>query len=138
MLSNPLHRFPPYHPIPTSALLNNSHISQSQFHGSGLDGVSNVPTYAGQHLQKQVAIRSQHLARGSPQGKHGQHPYGGGRSVSVNGPIRRRISRACDQCNQLRTKCDGQHPCAHCIGKFVSDKSRMRLETDVLRIWAWL
>ncbi|OJJ51138.1 hypothetical protein ASPZODRAFT_148477 [Penicilliopsis zonata CBS 506.65] len=29
--------------------------------------------------------------------------------------VRRRISRACDQCNQLRTKCDGQNPCAHCI-----------------------
>ena len=28
--------------------------------------------------------------------------------------VRRRISRACDQCNQLRTKCDGQNPCAHC------------------------
>ncbi|KAK5117311.1 hypothetical protein LTR62_005928 [Meristemomyces frigidus] len=31
--------------------------------------------------------------------------------------VRRRISRACDQCNQLRTKCDGKHPCAHC-GEF--------------------
>lgn len=31
-------------------------------------------------------------------------------------PIRRRISRACDQCNQLRTKCDGKLPCQHCIG----------------------
>lgn len=29
--------------------------------------------------------------------------------------VRRRISRACDQCNQLRTKCDGKHPCAHCV-----------------------
>lgn len=29
-------------------------------------------------------------------------------------PVRRRISRACDQCNQLRTRCDGQEPCAHC------------------------
>lgn len=29
---------------------------------------------------------------------------------------RKRISRACDQCNQLRTKCDGEKPCAHCIG----------------------
>ena len=28
---------------------------------------------------------------------------------------RKRISRACDQCNQLRTKCDGEKPCAHCI-----------------------
>lgn len=32
-------------------------------------------------------------------------------------PVRRRISRACDQCNQLRTKCDGQNPCAHCVGR---------------------
>jgi xylanolytic transcriptional activator XlnR len=37
-------------------------------------------------------------------------------SRSTSGPVRRRISRACDQCNQLRTKCDGMNPCAHCIG----------------------
>ncbi|PWY72181.1 xylanolytic transcriptional activator [Aspergillus sclerotioniger CBS 115572] len=36
------------------------------------------------------------------------------RKNSSSAPVRRRISRACDQCNQLRTKCDGQHPCAHC------------------------
>ncbi|MCJ1277551.1 hypothetical protein MMC21_005364 [Puttea exsequens] len=29
--------------------------------------------------------------------------------------VKRRISRACDQCNQLRTKCDGRSPCAHCM-----------------------
>lgn len=40
----------------------------------------------------------------------------GGRSNS--GSVRRRISRACDQCNQLRTKCDGKQPCAHCVGMF--------------------
>lgn len=40
------------------------------------------------------------------------------RKSSSTTPVRRRISRACDQCNQLRTKCDGQHPCAHCIGSF--------------------
>lgn len=34
--------------------------------------------------------------------------------MSENGNVRRRISRACDQCNQLRTKCDGKNPCAHC------------------------
>ena len=33
---------------------------------------------------------------------------------SNDGSVRRRISRACDQCNQLRTKCDGKQPCAHC------------------------
>ncbi|KAL1969644.1 hypothetical protein VTN77DRAFT_8197 [Rasamsonia byssochlamydoides] len=37
------------------------------------------------------------------------------RKNSSSAPVRRRISRACDQCNQLRTKCDGQSPCAHCI-----------------------
>lgn len=39
------------------------------------------------------------------------------KKTSTSGPVRRRISRACDQCNQLRTKCDGQNPCAHCIGE---------------------
>jgi xylanolytic transcriptional activator XlnR len=33
---------------------------------------------------------------------------------SNDAAVRRRISRACDQCNQLRTKCDGKNPCAHC------------------------
>lgn len=42
------------------------------------------------------------------------------RKSSSVAPVRRRISRACDQCNQLRTKCDGQHPCAHCIGNKLS------------------
>jgi len=37
---------------------------------------------------------------------------------STSAPVRRRISRACDQCNQLRTKGDGKAPCAHCVGKF--------------------
>ncbi|KAI9930309.1 hypothetical protein MW887_011060 [Aspergillus wentii] len=37
------------------------------------------------------------------------------RKGSTSAPVRRRISRACDQCNQLRTKCDGQNPCAHCV-----------------------
>ncbi|KAJ5102002.1 hypothetical protein NUU61_004224 [Penicillium alfredii] len=37
------------------------------------------------------------------------------RKTSSATPVRRRISRACDQCNQLRTKCDGQNPCAHCL-----------------------
>lgn len=42
------------------------------------------------------------------------------RKGSSSTPVRRRISRACDQCNQLRTKCDGQQPCSHCIGNFLS------------------
>ncbi|KAK9373483.1 fungal-specific transcription factor domain-containing protein [Lipomyces chichibuensis] len=39
-----------------------------------------------------------------------------GSSSSTDGRnIRRRITRACDQCNQLRTKCDGKQPCLHCL-----------------------
>jgi hypothetical protein len=38
------------------------------------------------------------------------------RNPFAAGPVRRRISRACDQCNQLRTKCDGKTICAHCVG----------------------
>ncbi|CCG82171.1 Xylanolytic transcriptional activator xlnR [Taphrina deformans PYCC 5710] len=29
--------------------------------------------------------------------------------------VRKRISRACDSCNALRTKCDGHQPCRHCV-----------------------
>lgn len=48
------------------------------------------------------------------------------RKLSAATPVRRRISRACDQCNQLRTKCDGQQPCAHCLGSLF-----LRLHTTV-------
>lgn len=46
---------------------------------------------------------------------------------STKQAVRRRISRACDQCNQLRTKCDGQQPCAHCKDSRLScDYARAR------------
>ncbi len=35
-------------------------------------------------------------------------------TIDGDQPVRKRISRACDQCNKLRTKCDGRQPCAHC------------------------
>jgi hypothetical protein len=35
---------------------------------------------------------------------------------SSSARARRRVSRACDQCNQLRTRCDGQPQCARCTG----------------------
>ncbi|KAK1990110.1 hypothetical protein LX36DRAFT_717000 [Colletotrichum falcatum] len=117
MLSNPLHRFSPYHGVQSSALFSNAHVSNGHSHANGLDPLAPNSHYALQQLQQHVGAHSNpHLARGTPQSKHRQHPYGPGvRSSSTSGPIRRRISRACDQCNQLRTKCDGQHPCAHCV-----------------------
>lgn len=116
MLSNPLHRFSPYH-IPQNTLLSNGHMPNGHLHNGGLDNLSQGSHYALQQLQQHVGVHNPHLARAGPQQKHRQHPYGGtARATGASGPIRRRISRACDQCNQLRTKCDGQHPCAHCIG----------------------
>lgn len=38
-----------------------------------------------------------------------------GAKTQSDGKPRKRTSRACDQCNQLRTKCDGLQPCAHCL-----------------------
>ncbi|ORY65029.1 transcriptional activator xlnR [Pseudomassariella vexata] len=116
MLSNPLQRFSPYHSIPSTTLLSNSHVPASHLHGGGLDSFGHASQYGLQHLQQHVGMHAPHLARAPPP-KHRHHPYGGPttRATGSAGPIRRRISRACDQCNQLRTKCDGQHPCAHCI-----------------------
>lgn len=54
------------------------------------------------------------------------------RKSSSATPVRRRISRACDQCNQLRTKCDGQHPCAHCIGNYPPDLGYFAPLADLL------
>ncbi|KAM7220976.1 Xylanolytic transcriptional activator xlnR [Rhypophila decipiens] len=117
MLSNPLHRFSPYHAIPANTLLSNGHGHPgAHLHSTGLDTLAQGSHYALQQLQQHVSVHNPHLARQGPQPKHRQHPYGpSARGASAAGPIRRRISRACDQCNQLRTKCDGQHPCAHCI-----------------------
>ncbi|KAI1336246.1 transcriptional activator xlnR [Xylariaceae sp. FL0016] len=115
MLSNPLQRFSPYHTLPSNAF-SNAHVTGGHLHATGLDTFGHGSQYALQHLQQHVGVHAPHLAR-APQPKHRQHPYGGPntRNTGAAGPIRRRISRACDQCNQLRTKCDGQHPCAHCI-----------------------
>ncbi|TPX12009.1 uncharacterized protein E0L32_007312 [Thyridium curvatum] len=116
MLSNPLHRFSPYHTIPSNALLSGGHVQAGHMHPNGLDTLAQGSHYALQQLQQHVGVHNPHLARPGPQVKHRQHPYGpAARATGAAGPIRRRISRACDQCNQLRTKCDGQHPCAHCI-----------------------
>ncbi|WYZ46037.1 hypothetical protein EsH8_IX_000262 [Colletotrichum jinshuiense] len=116
MLSNPLHRFSPYHGMPSSTLFANAHVQNGHPHANGLDPLAPNSHYALQQLQQHVGVHNPHLARGGPQSKHRQHPYGpAARASSGSGPIRRRISRACDQCNQLRTKCDGQNPCAHCV-----------------------
>ncbi|KAF6838019.1 transcriptional activator xlnr [Colletotrichum musicola] len=116
MLSNPLHRFSPYHGMSSGTLFSNNHVPGGHPHAGGIDPLAQSSHYALQQQLQHVGVHNPHLARAGPQPKHRQHPYGpSARSSGSSGPIRRRISRACDQCNQLRTKCDGQHPCAHCI-----------------------
>ncbi|KAM0716952.1 hypothetical protein Q7P37_006804 [Cladosporium fusiforme] len=102
---------------------------------SGLDTLAESSQYALQqmHRQQQQHQQQQPPPHGIP-GLNGDRPpikhrqsFGAesmnsstqgdkktGRSASSGQPVRRRISRACDQCNQLRTKCDGKSPCAHC------------------------
>lgn len=48
------------------------------------------------------------------------------KSGGSGGPPRKRTTRACDQCNHLRTKCDGKNPCAHC--------TELNLECGYLRV----
>lgn len=101
-------------------------VTQSQ-HTPGLDALAKGSQYAMQQMQQDQV----NGARPEMQHKHSYSNGGGGGEAAeqedegnaakgcktgFNGhPVRRRISRACDQCNQLRTKCDGQHPCAHCV-----------------------
>lgn len=137
MLSNPLHRYSTYNALPSSGMLSTG-LSSHHMHTQGLDTLAHGSQYALQQLQQNIEL---HQSRNKVQR---QHPYGGrssgnGRSsahaTGSNGPVRRRISRACDQCNQLRTKCDGQSPCAHCVGEqyFVIAEKSIFLMTD--RIW---
>jgi hypothetical protein len=100
--------------------MSNGHLPSNHMH-TGLHTLADGSQYALQQLQQHVDVHQNGQIHRSHNNKHRQHPYGpgpgNGRSASngASGPIRRRISRACDQCNQLRTKCDGQSPCAHCV-----------------------
>ena len=90
-----------------------------------------VQQYALQHFDASSDLKQMSLIKSPTKLRH--HPYSQSStevrhqyrissdlgavvdSKSANtAPVRRRISRACDQCNQLRTRCDGQDPCAHC------------------------
>lgn len=128
MLSNPLHRFSNYHSLPVANMLPTGHVPSNHMRNNGLDGLAHGSQYALQQLQRHIDVHQQSQnGRAAVHKQQRQHHYadvtgsGNGRMNSMSGhsssaPVRRRISRACDQCNQLRTKCDGQNPCAHCVG----------------------
>lgn len=120
MLSNPLQRFSPYQTLPPpSGLIPQSHVSQnSMHHNRTMDSLNPGSQYNMHQLHQSMGVSNHQLPRPGSQPKQRQNSYSGnGRAGGSAAQVRRRISRACDQCNQLRTKCDGQHPCAHCVGK---------------------
>lgn len=77
----------------------------------------NLKTSKSRHHPYDAQRNSMNINAASGAGQVSSSPSQSG----TPGPIRRRISRACDQCNQLRTKCDGKLPCQHCIGIFELD-----------------
>lgn len=133
MLSTSLHHHTVHFGSPDMAM-HHPHMPQQQMQ-SGLDTLAESSQYALQqmHRQQQQQPPQPQPPHGVP-GLNGDRPpikhrqsFGAesmnsstqgekktGRSASSGQPVRRRISRACDQCNQLRTKCDGKSPCAHC------------------------
>lgn len=138
MMSAPLHHFTPaFGTLSSSPLVVHRHgVPQQHIPTSGLDTLAESSQYELQQLQHSSMTGHQMLASNKSPVKTRHHPYsndnhspsnhrqdsasdsrGGIKKSSSSAPVRRRISRACDQCNQLRTKCDGKTPCAHCIGK---------------------
>ncbi|OQO09375.1 hypothetical protein B0A48_04773 [Cryoendolithus antarcticus] len=80
-------------------------------HPQGQQGLQNLNNAARPPMKHRLSYGAESATGGSIHG--GEKKLG--RSGSSGQPVRRRISRACDQCNQLRTKCDGKTPCAHCV-----------------------
>ena len=117
------------------AMYSSGNSASNRIQTSALDSLAQESQYALQQIQ-QMSMPGQHpgpTIRSPTRTRH--HPYDNAharnkdgrrrnseaQSDSKNqagGPVRRRISRACDQCNQLRTKCDGKIPCAHCVGMY--------------------
>ena len=134
MISTSLHQYTPafsHLPMP-NMVSHEQHLSSQHMGASGLDTLAHTSQYALQFHQSRNVLPN---GKGIVKQRH--HPYSNGpiaaaprsqrdvmihersgRGTSASGPVRRRISRACDQCNQLRTKCDGKSPCAHCMGEF--------------------
>ncbi|XP_044722032.1 fungal specific transcription factor domain-containing protein [Hirsutella rhossiliensis] len=123
MFSNPYNHFSPQDDFaaPPTALDNYS--AQPRFHPGSLPAYHNAqqdsaPSSAVESLPGDEGILpwgppfqpAAPAAHTKPKRQHADDSSGTSAQVR-----RRRVSRACDQCNQLRTKCDGQHPCAHCI-----------------------
>lgn len=93
-----------------------THHDHNQAPMSGLDALAQGSQYALQQLHDSHLNPAPQDHDAFSQNQPGQDQSASNKGSSNGAPVRRRISRACDQCNQLRTKCDGKTPCAHCVG----------------------
>jgi len=126
-MSTTLHQYPPaFSHLPTPSMVDqhNHHLAAQHMGPSPLDTLAHTSQYAMQfHHNRHVLPNGKGMMK-----QHNRMPYANGplaaaprnqrdamlheraRGAASAGPVRRRISRACDQCNQLRTKCDGKAP----------------------------
>jgi hypothetical protein len=145
-MAGPLHPYTSsYNPLPSTP--HGGHRLSQHLPTPGLDTLAEGSQYALHQLQHTSMPGRQMLPSNANQMKNRYDSYstaqngspgvlqrldstsdnrGAIKKSSVSAPVRRRISRACDQCNQLRTKCDGKTPCAHCIG----GRSQRRYRSD--------
>jgi len=118
MLSTNLHYSAAFSQVPPSNIINHEH------HHFAAQPMAPPPpetliqpseyTAAQSHQARhvlptgKVAVKPHRLPYASgpiaPRHQRNMHHERSGRGSAALGPVRRRISRACDQCNQLRTK----------------------------------
>lgn len=114
-----MHQYAPsphFQSLPSSngdAMMNEGPVGMS--HQSS---VSSSASSSHKSSSKQARYYNHHHSHNHPYDDDGRINNGQQMNQITPGPIRRRISRACDQCNQLRTKCDGKLPCQHCVGGY--------------------
>lgn len=138
-MAGPMHSYTqPYTNVPPTPLQTHRHsLNSPHMSAPGLDTLAESSHYALHQLQhpsissRQMLpsslspvktrydpyTRDQHGAIATFQRRESGTEHRGAIKKTSTAPVRRRISRACDQCNHLRTKCDGKVPCAHCVGK---------------------
>jgi hypothetical protein len=129
MMSTSLHQYPSaaFSHLPAPNMVDHQQQQQHHHHlaaqhmgPSPLDALAHTSQYAAlqYHQNRHVLPNGKALVKPhrlpyasgpiAPRNQRDMLHERSGRSSATSGPVRRRISRACDQCNQLRTKCDGR------------------------------
>lgn len=121
MMSTTLHQYEQFPP----SMQHQHHFAAQHLGPSPLDTLAHSSQYALQYQQNRHGLPPTKGLVNKPRLPYANGPLAAaprsqrdamlhdqraGRGAAAAGPVRRRISRACDQCNQLRTKCDGKAP----------------------------